>query len=275
MAVDIVDGPAMTWINGMDAYETMEPAFRENLGGDDAGRREMLAKYWLRPLWIDPLTTRRIDHVRTEPGYLDLSEAYHDSVEEAFFREGDCTLSAEGQKVHGDYFWRPPGWVHKAWSTDGFDTIICMEGEVPTEESGRVSRVICADGHAGEQERDGAEGGIGPRGYVRQLESRFMAWRPLDAAVVGLRSRDLVGKVLSSNVDTAACSVLVRAPGGWSEELAAVPRERFIVNVKGSIAADDHELGECSLVRVPASEAGPRLSTADGAELFVKVCEAV
>lgn len=274
MVVSVVDGPRMAWINGMDAYQTMEPAFRENLGGDDAGRRAMLAKFWLRPLWIDPVTTRRIDHVRTEAGYLDLSEAYHDSVEEAYFRGGDCTLSAEGLQVAGDYFWRPPGWVHKAWSTGGFDTIICMEGEVASEESGRVSRVICADDHAGEQARDGVAGGIGPRGYVRHLESRFMPWRPVDASVVGLASSRLVSKVLSSNVDTAACTVLVRAPEGWSEPLAPSTRERFIVNVEGSITVDEQVLGECSLVHVPAGETGPVVSAGDGVELFVKVCEA-
>jgi hypothetical protein len=265
----------MTWVNGMDAYEAMEPAFRENLGGDDAGRRAMLAKYWLRPLWNDPVTTRRIDHVRTDPGLLDLSEAYHDSVEEAFFRSGDCTLSAEGLQVGGDYFWRPPGWVHKAWTTDGFDTILCMEGEVASEGSGRVSRVICANDHAGEQVRDGTEGGIGPRGYVRHLESRFMPWRPVDVDVVGFASVDLVGKVLSSNVDTAACTVLVRARAGWSETLPAVARERFVVNVKGSVTVDGQTLGECSLVHVPAGDAGPLFSAAENVELFVKVCESV
>jgi hypothetical protein len=270
VAITVVDGPGMTWINGKDAYETMEPAFRENLGGDDAGRREMLAKYWLRPLWIDPVTTRRIDHVRTEPGYLDLSEAYHDSVEEAYFRGGDCTLSAEGLQVAGDYFWRPPGWVHKAWSTGGFDTIICMEGEVASEGSGRVSRVICADDHAGQQERDGAAGGIGPRGYVRRLESRFMPWRPLDVEVVGLPGPGLVGKVLSSNVDTAACTVLVRAEAGWSATAAPISRERFLVNVSGTLTVDGEQLGECSLVHVPAGEDGPSLVAPEGCELFVK-----
>ena len=178
MAVTIVNGPELEWVNGRDAYETMEPAFRNNFGGDEDQVRGLLSKYWMRSLWLDPESTRRIDHIRTEPGYVDLSEAYHDSVEEGFFRGGDCTLSAEGLMGAGDYFWRPPGWVHKAWTTDGFDTILCMEGEVDSEGSGRVSRVICADHEAGEQSRDGEEGGIGPRGYVRRAESRYMTWRP-------------------------------------------------------------------------------------------------
>ena len=211
-------------MNGRDAYETMEPAFRNNFGGDEDQVRGLLSKYWMRSLWLDPESTRRIDHIRTEPGYVDLSEAYHDSVEEGFFRGGDCTLSAEGLMVAGDYFWRPPGWVHKAWTTDGFDTILCMEGEVDSEGSGRVSRVICADHEAGEQSRDGEEGGIGPRGYVRRAESRYMPWGRLDDAVVGLgTSSRSKGKVLSSNVDSGACSVLVQARAGWSQQVAGVP----------------------------------------------------
>ncbi|HET6154102.1 MAG TPA: hypothetical protein VFE15_14210 [Marmoricola sp.] len=269
-----MDGPRMVWTNGTEAYENMAPAFRENLGGDDDARRQLLAKFWCKVLWVDPVTSRRIEHQRVDAGYLDLSEAYHDSVEEAYFRSGDCTLSAEGHKVGGDYFWRPPGWVHKAWSDGGFDTIICMEGEVASEESGRVSRVICADDHAGHQDRDGVEGGIGPRGYVRQLESRYMNWRSFDSAVVGLTAPELLGKTLSANADTGACTVLVQAPAGWSEVAPTVPRERFIVNTAGSMTVDGQELGECSLVRIPAGEAGPTIGSAEGVELFIKVCEA-
>jgi hypothetical protein len=273
VAVSIVNDTELAWVNGRDAYETMEPAFRDNFGGDADQVRELLSKYWMKSLWLDPSTTRRIDHVRTDAGYVDLSEAYHDSVEEGFFRGGDCTLSAEGLMLPGDYFWRPPGWVHKAWTTDGFDTILCMEGEVDSEESGRVSRVICADHEAGEQSRDGADGGIGPRGYVRHGESRYMPWRPVDDAVVGLGG-DVEGKVLSSNVDTDACSLVVRAASGWSHRLSAVPRERFLVNTRGDLVADGQELGECSLVRIPPGEQGPELSATSDLELFVKVCEA-
>lgn len=275
MVVSIVDGPAMDWINGMDAYEKMDAEFRRNLGGDDETLRGLLAKFWLRPLWVDPVTTRRIDHIRTEPGYLDLSEAYHDSVEEGFFRGGDCVLSAEGLQSRGDYFWRPPGWVHKAWSTHGFDTILCMEGEVASEESGRVSRIICADHEAGHQARDGEEGGIGPRGYVRHAESRYMPWSPIDGNAAGFEPSPLLaGKVLSSNVDTDACSVLVRASAGWSGSISAVARERFVVNTTGSVTADGQLLGDCSLIHIPAGDAGPAMSVSEDVELLVKVCEA-
>lgn len=276
MSVTTVDGPALAWVNGMEVYDSMEPAFRNNFGGDESEVRALLSKYWMRSLWLDPVTTRRIDHVRTEAGYTDLSEAYHDSVEEAYFVAGDVTLSAEGDFVTGDYFWRPPGWVHKAWSIKGFDNILCMEGELASEQSGRVSRVICADHEAGHQFRDGEGGGVGPRGYVRRQEGRFMPWRPHDDEVTGLDTvaGRLLSKELSNNVGTAACSVLVQLPADWSGAVPARSRERFLVNVSGTMLVDGQPLGSCSLVHIPAGEAGPRISAEEDVELFVKVGEA-
>ena len=70
-------------------------------------------------------------------------------MEEALFLGGDATLSAEGDFQAGDYFWRPPGWVHAARSGQGFECVLMMEGETPAEGSGRVSRVIRPDEDAG------------------------------------------------------------------------------------------------------------------------------
>lgn len=277
MDVAIVDGPAMPWVNGQEVYDSMEPAFRDNFGGDPESVRNLLSKYWMRSLWLDPTTTRRIDHVRAEPGYVDLSEAYHDSVEEAYFIGGEATLSAEGLQVAGDYFWRPPGWVHKAWTEVGFENILCMEGEVASENSGRVSRVICGDHEAGHQRRDDPETAIGPRGYVRRAESRFMPWRPHDDAVTALVPRNsgpAVSKLLSSNVETGACSVLVSFPGGLSGGIPAVDRERFLVTTRGELTVDGGVLGPCSLVHIPAGRPGPVVECGPDLELFVKVGEA-
>ncbi|MEO9198749.1 MAG: hypothetical protein ABI206_08355, partial [Antricoccus sp.] len=137
--VSVVDGTTMPWINGMDVYDTMEPAFREHLGDNPEAVRMMLSRYNMRGLWRDPVTSRRIDHVRTEPDYVDLCEAYHDSVEESYFLGGEAELSAEGTMLAGDYFWRPPGWVHSARAPQGFECLLMMEGADLGEGSSRVS----------------------------------------------------------------------------------------------------------------------------------------
>jgi hypothetical protein len=167
--VTVVDRPAMPWVSGREVYDSMEPAFRENLGDPDRVG-DLLSKYWIRALWNDPATSRRIDHVRTGPGYRDLSEAYHDSVEEALFLGGRATLTAEGDFQAGDYFWCPPGWVHSASSDEGFECVLMMEGESAPDGSGRVSRVVRPDEEAGRHARPGASDPIGPRGYVRRIE---------------------------------------------------------------------------------------------------------
>jgi mannose-6-phosphate isomerase-like protein (cupin superfamily) len=274
--VTIVDAAAVEWVNGQDVYDSMEPAFRDNFGGDPDEVRQLLSKYSIRLLWLDPASTRRIDHVRAAAGYRDLSEAYHDSVEEAYFVSGRATLSAEGELQTGDYFWRPPGWVHKASSDEGFENILCMEGEAPSENSGRVSRVIRPDEEAGDQARDDPEAAIGPRGYVRRLETRFEPWRDLDDSATALEavpSGTLKAKVLSLNANTAAASVKVLVPAGFTSSIPVSPRERFLITLAGTLTVDGTPLEPCSLVHIPAGTVGPAVSAGAPVELLVKVCD--
>lgn len=271
MPTSIVDGTAIAWVNGSQVLASMEPAFREHLGGDPEQVEELMSRYSIRTLWIDPTTTRRIDHVRTDPGYIDLCEAYHDSVEECYFLGGSVELTAEGNFETGDYFWRPPGWVHMAKSSEGFEGILMMEGESPSDGSGRVSRVICADDATGQNHLHDGPASIGPRGYVRRAEGRNMVWRRHDDSVTGLGCADAVSKVMSCNAETGATSTLVALPAGTSTQIVTSHRERFVILVSGSVTADDIELTEASLIHIPAGDSGPAVVSTDGAELLVKV----
>jgi mannose-6-phosphate isomerase-like protein (cupin superfamily) len=276
--VTVVDGASLPWIDGDAVYDSMEPEFRNNFGGDAEQVRALLAKYSMRSLWLDPESTRRIDHLRAAPGYSDLSEAYHDSVEEAYFLSGSATLSAEGYLQAGDYFWRPPGWVHAARSDEGFENILCMEGDVPSENSGRVSRVVRPDDEAGTQARDDAARAIGPRGYIRRLETRFEVARRHDDSATALESAptgELTSQTLSVNAVTGAASMKVLLPLGWSSVVPATDRERFLITVDGALEVDGTTLEECSLIHVPAGVAGPALVAKTPATLFVKVGERV
>ncbi|WP_162598779.1 cupin domain-containing protein [Nocardioides gilvus] len=263
----VVDGAAMRWVNGAEVYETMEPAFRDNIGQDREAALTLLRRYNARCLWKDDTTSRRIDHIRADPGYVDLSEAYHDSVEECLVLGGAVELTAEGDFEAGDYFWRPPGWVHSASSPQGFEAILMMEGEDSTEGSDRVSRVVRPDEDAGEHVSQADQ--LGPRGYVRRAESRFMPWRDHDDHGTRLGG-GATAKVLSLNADTGAETVLVQVPAGWSSLPERSERERFIINTSGALLVDDQELAEPSLVRVPAGVVAPRLHAPGGAELMVK-----
>lgn len=270
----VVDAGTLRWVNGREVYESMEPAFRDNIAVDSDQARilALLEKYSIRTLWIDPMTTRRIDHLRAASGYVDLSEAYHDSVEEALFLGGRVTLTAEGPMEAGDYFWRPPGWVHAAHSDEGFEAILMMEGEVESEGSGRVSRVPRPDDRVGHHDRAAsADDPIGPRGYVRRAETRFMVWRAHDDSVTALGGTGLRSKTLSTNAETDACSVLVQLPADWTSGDRAVPRERFLVVTRGTLRVAGADLGLGSLVRAAPGAPFPDLSSHDGAELLVKV----
>ena len=270
-AATIVDGATLPWVNGAAVYESMEPAFRENIGRDQGAALKLLSQYHMRNLWLDEATSRRIDHIRTDPGYEDLSEAYHDSVEESYFLGGTCELTAEGRFEAGDYFWRPPGWVHSATTATGFDSILMMEGVDAGEGSDRVSRVVRPDEEAGRFARDGGSAGIGPRGYVRRAETRFMVWRDDDGAARLQPSDGLRVKTLSSNVATGAASLVVHPGTAWSSRPDRVNRERFVMNTHGTLVADGQELVEPGLVHIPAGATAPTLEADDTVELLVKV----
>lgn len=271
----VVDGASLPWVSGADVFETMEPAFRDHIGATRDAALALLARYHARSLWLDGETSRRIDHIRADPGYVDLSEAFHDSVEECYVLQGEVELSAEGRLEGGDYFWRPPGWVHSAASDTGFAAILMMEGTDGGEASARVTRVVRPPQDAGRQalgDAGHAGDGIGPRGYVRRAETRFMPWRAHDDTVARLGGgAGLTAKLLSSNAETGSCSLLVRAAPGWTGAPAVSDRERFIVNTTGALLVDGTRLGEPSLVHVPAGAPAPELSAPDGAELLVKV----
>ncbi len=269
MTARIVDGNDLHWANGMEVIESMEPEFRENLG-DPTRVADLMGRYWCRTLLRDE-ATRRIDHMRVDPGYSDLTEAYHDSVEECLVLGGTMTLSAEGDFLPGDYFWRPAGWVHSATSPIGFEALLMMEGYSPSDASGRVSRVVCHDERAGQNATAAnLDAAIGPRGYLRRVETRFMPWTPLTDPVPALGSR-LRQKTLSTNWRTCAQSILVSVPAGWRGDIWRSPRHRHIVVVEGAIEFDGRLLEPCSLVEVDPSADPPTASSAHGCLLFVKV----
>lgn len=266
--VTIVDNKSLPWVNGAEVYATMEPAFRDNLGDDPDRVQGLLSKYWMKQLWIDG-SSRRIDHVRTDPGYVDLCEAYHDSVEEALFLDGHARLTAEGHFYPGDYFWRPPGWVHMAEAPEGFETLLMMEGEDAAEASDRVSRVVRPDEDAGKNRRTTPNDGLGPRGYVRRAETRFMVWRVHDDSVTGLGA-PTTSKVLSLNERTRSSSILVRLPEGWAAAPSVSDRDRYLIPTGPGLVADGAPLSACSLVQIPAGAAPPQLATDGKVEMLIK-----
>src|SRR3954454_1436091 len=114
----VLEAESPGWVDGLEYLETLEPAFRDNLGPREELVRNF-AKYKQRTLYLDPSTSRRLDVIRLAPGYTDLTHCWHNSVEESFVLEGEVRIDGEGDFGPGDYFWRPPGWIHKGASPRG------------------------------------------------------------------------------------------------------------------------------------------------------------
>lgn len=266
------------WINGLEVLKTMAPAFRDNLGPAE-GVHGLMSKYNIRVLYQDPATTRRIDHVQADPGYKDLTCAAHDSVEECLVLSGSVTLDGEGSFGPGDYFWRPPGFVHCAESEEGFEALLMMEGISPEDGSGPVSRVVRPHEIAGENIiHPDDEEAIGPRGWVLRQPVGLLPWGPVpdecwkEAAQAGLQA-----KTLSRNVVNGAGTWLVRAQEVARIESDTSDRERFFVVLSGEVSTEDpsgqespRALASMTLVHVPAGSPTPAMHLAPASSVFVK-----
>jgi hypothetical protein len=273
----VVDTDAMEWENGLDVVNHMAPEFGRNLGpAADVAR--VYVKYRQKTLRIDPKTTQRLDLIHLDPGYGDLTDAYHDSVEECLFLKGECDLSGEGHFVAGDYFWRPPGWIHSARTAPGFEALLMLEGVSDGDRSGPVSRRIRPANEAGTNALTAdQEQAIGPRGWVRCLHTDLVAWQPGPAYARGqgrLENFDIdhaMFKVLSANPVTGAQSLLVRLSRGYRPKAAgrhAATVEFFVL--EGHVQLGTQEAGKGSYVYRPAGLEEPPMTSDRGALLFMK-----
>jgi hypothetical protein len=276
--LDIVRTDALPWQNGLDVVGAMTPAFRENLGPSHL-LEQTYAKYNQKTLTKDTATTYRGDLVYLEAGYADLTNAYHDSVEECFFLSGDCTLTGEQLFTGGDYFWRPPGFIHAASTVGGFVGLLFLEGESEREASGPASRVIRPVELAGTQGlRDDPDTAVGPRGWVR-VRSRDLPWlqgrvyeRLQGSDLSELDLARLSVRLLSSNPTSGGHSALFRLDPGYRQPLMIRHTERmgcFVVS--GSIDIGAQHLSANSWVQFAPGEAHEAFASLTGALLFVKV----
>lgn len=268
----------MQWQNGLDVVAAMTPEFRDNLGPAEDIER-LYVKYAQKTLRHDADTTRRFDLVRLEPGYRDLTNAYHDSVEECLMLSGEVALDGEGHFDTDGYFWRPPGWVHAAETHDGFTALLLLQGHDPDEGSDHTSRRIRPDSEAGTNPLRPLSDplAVGPRGWVR-THTRFLPWLPGPVYARDQRTLDdadldrLSVKVLSVNAFTGGQSILFRLDPGYEQRGPAVcDAEIELFVVSGDCALGDEALPAGSYVRVPPGTAAAPLTSREGATLFAKL----
>ncbi len=276
----VVDARQGEWISGLDVLPTMPVDFRSHLGPEDQ-LETMLSNYWSKPLLYDPDTTRRVDLVNLQPGYCDLTSAYHESTEECFAINGECMLNGEEHVLGGDYFWRPPGWVHSAFSTDGFTALLMMEGVSPADGSGRATRVMRPDDECGTNALfDDPEQAVGPRGWVRRQERALLPWIEgsdfFGAEVAGGDATEAVTvdlirvRVLSKNHQSGAQSLQVQLRPGFRRQRCVPAATQYMFVLDGAILVDGHQLPEGNFVVQHEGAELSEIEAPQGAELFVK-----
>jgi hypothetical protein len=274
----VLNTAAIDWESGLDSLRKMTAEFRDNLGPSEK-LEQTYAKRRQKTLFIDPETTRRADLVEAESGFEDLTAAYHDSVEECLLLAGHCFLIGEGDMYPSYYFWRPPGWVHATRTGEGYRAIIAFEGYSPGDGSGLVSRRIRSEREAGTNALYGnTESAVGPRGWVRHLDTELLPWQRGPAFArregrldgFGLERAEF--KVLSKNAETGAQSLLVRLAPGYREigPTMHLATEFFFV-LRGTVAIGSQQLPESGFLYRPAGTVEEPMASEGGALLFMKV----
>jgi len=273
-----VDTDTVEWENGLTVVRAMAQEFRENLGPIDLVE-DLFKKYNQKTLRLDPDTTRRIDLIQLDAGYRDLTNSYHDSVEECFVLEGELDLDGEGHFVAGDYFWRAPGFVHAGASVTGCKALLSFQGDDPADGSGPTSRRIRPDEEAGTNALfpNDIERSVGPRGLVRLLHTWQRQWQP---GPVFLRSQGVCDgfdvdnvefKSLSRNPWTGAQTLLARLGPGYAQSgdgRSDSAFEFYVMSGGCAIGAEPYGTGVYGYV--PAGSLQAPLTSDAGALLFLK-----
>ena len=278
MTARVVRGDRIAWVRGLDTVQGMPDGYTGNLG-PKAELADTYSRWEQKTLLDDPETTRRIDLVRLLPGFTDPGPAYHDSVEECMVLEGGCEIDGEGPVEAGDYFWRPPGWVHAARAPAGFLGLLMQEGISEDEASGPATRRVRPPEDLGRNVLfDDLDRSIGPRGWIRRLPSSLMPWTPAAAMLPveeWLQNLDLGFlslKMLSRNWTTGARSLLARFAPGYQDPQPHRLAHRLIAYViSGTLEVDDITLDRGDLIDLSPDSAAVRLSSSAGSDLFMKL----
>ena len=275
-----VDTNAVAWENGLSVVRAMAPEFRANLGPEDQVE-QLYVKYNQKTLHIDVPTSRRIDLIRIDAGYRDLTNAYHDSVEECLVLEGELDLDGEGHFEAGDYFWRPPGFVHAADTPNGFTALLSLQGDNIDEGSGPTSRRIRPD--RGSRERTRSSQQIPTERWARAAGyegcpprwspgSRDRCTRDVRASAKASTSIGLASSPLSKNPWTGSQTTLVELQPGYhqiGDGRFSAALEFFVIEGACEIGGEGYGAGVYGYV--PADSVQPPLTSSQGATLFVKV----
>lgn len=266
----------MAWENGLQVLEAMAPEWRDNLGPRE--RVDHLMAHYDQKTYRRDERTRRLDLARIAGGYEDLTNAYHGTVEECLVLEGSLHLDGEGDFVAGDYFWRPPGFVHAARTSDGFTALLGTQGDDPAEGSGPASRVIRPDDEAGTNAlHPDPDAALGPRGWVRRQPTALLPWIPgpvyarNQGALDGMDLDRLEVRTLSHNPFTGGQTLLVRLAPGWQQRgRATSTTDLELVVLSGELVAGDL-LTDLAYLHVPKGTVEEPWHSPDGAMLYVKL----
>jgi hypothetical protein len=268
----VVDSESMPWRYGRSAAGRASASAEAGEETPDDLRTES------RTLFVDPETGERVVRSRAT-GFGGVTPRYHHSVEEAFLLAGRTDLRGEGVFAAGCYFWRPAGWVHASNPTEGRESLIFTIGVNEREASGPHTDVMCDLEQEGTNPlHESHEAAIGPRGWIRNLDSALVAWQPgplyarEQGPLDGFGVERVEVKVLSRNVHTGGQTILMRFGPGYTQQFEGSCSERLQLYVlSGALTLGRGSAQPGTYIRVEPGSQIPRLASRLGATALVKV----
>ena len=103
------------------------------------------------------------------------------------------------------------------------------------------------------------------RKHIEYIQSQQLAWRSCEWSYPGA-AVDV--KVLSQDVHSGACSVLLRLPAGWHCPLRALSVDEELLVLEGALTLGDCDLAQDCYAWVPAGTSREAMISAEGAVIL-------
>ncbi|MDG6994901.1 MAG: hypothetical protein JRN52_03175 [Nitrososphaerota archaeon] len=254
--VFVEDFEKLTWMTGKEFTKITEP------GKFETGpvNEEYFSKWRFKVFRIDPATkgaTRVLTHT---PGWEEPNFGYHLHTEEAFRIYGEGKMPDESYSGGiqynitrgGSYTYRPPGWVHDGSTLTDSMSFLTNDGPAthqmaPRELVGKNAMYP-----------DDLTKAIGPRGYIKRLDTNLMPWVPIVNSDKNqyLSGYDNTSKIsykgLSRDIFTGAETLLIKYDGGYSESNGGLTTgEVEIFVLEGDLRLFGKRFGKYAYAYVP------------------------
>lgn len=271
----VEDFEKFPWMSSREFTKITDPGKFETGPVND----EYFSKWNFKIFRIDPATKGASRVLTHTPGWEEPNFGYHLHTEEAFRVYGEGKMPDEsysgGVQYNitrgGCYTYRPPGWVHDGSTLTDSMSFLTNDGPathqiVPREMVGKNAMYP-----------NDFEKAIGPRGYVKRLDTNLMRWVPIlnsdkNHFVESHKDASKISyKPLSRDMNTGAETLLIKYDRGYIEAEGGLTTgvvEFFVL--EGSLEIFNKRFRKYGYAYVPKGYKAESLASKEGCIFLIK-----